>query len=83
MWPGNWSRLSDILTPGCFLCPCSHGGAELVPKEHLFSCFLPSLNSHCREAAIWSEGGQEQEINGSREQRERKLEQIGKQKLEN
>lgn len=65
MWPGNWSRLSDILTPGCFLHRCSHGGAELVPKEHLFSSFLPSLNSHCRKAAIGAKEAKSRKLMGA------------------
>ena len=35
-WPGNWSSLSDILTPGCLLHCCSHAkraSLQLFPPE--------------------------------------------------
>lgn len=64
-------------------CTVVRRGVEVVPKDGLFSCFLPRLDSNCRKAVTRSKGGQEQEISRSREKRERKLEQNGKRRLEN
>lgn len=66
MWPGDWSSLSDILMPGCFL----HGSW----CQKIISQALSSWAGHS-EAAKGSKGSQEQGVNGAEGREE--TEQVG------